>query len=115
MIVADYTYYAETFGGGLSEAEFNRLAPKAAATIDALTFGRCVNLPDPVADNVRSAMCAVVDEIDATAGGVVASASNDGYTETYAVTRTADQRLRDVASLYLAATGLMFCGGLRRC
>lgn len=115
MIRAGYTFYVETFGGALSEEQFNSLIPKACAVVDALTFGRCVNLPDVVADKVKSAECAVVDEMNATSGGVVASASNDGYSETYAITRTAEQRLKDAAALYLAATGLMFCGGLRRC
>lgn len=115
MIRADYAYYVRTFGGSLSEDEFNSLIPRAAATVDALTFGRCDNLSGALADKVKSAQCAVVDEMQATSGGVVASASNDGYSETYAVTRTAEQRLKDAAALYLSATGLMFCGGLRRC
>lgn len=113
MVNADYTYYVRHFNGGLSEEEFNKALPRASAYVNALIFGR--NVPDAYAENVMSAVCAVVDEIDATSGGVVASASNDGYSETYAVNRTAEQRLYDAAYLYLASTGLLFRGGLPRC
>ena len=40
MIEADYTFYANTYHGTLSEADFNRLLPRASAEIDALTFER---------------------------------------------------------------------------
>lgn len=116
MIEADYTFYANTYKGTLSEADFNRLLPRASAEIDALTFGRCnATLSAGAQNRVKLAMCAVIDELNATSGGVVASASNDGYSETYAVQRTATQRIKDTAAAYLATTGLMFCGGLPRC
>lgn len=113
MVQPDYAYYALNYNGGLSEEEFARILPRATAVVNSLIFGRKV--PDAVADNVRSAICAVVDEIDATSSGVVASATNDGYSETYAVTRTSEQRVKDAAALYLSTTGLLFCGGLPRC
>ncbi len=41
MICADYTYYRDSYGGrAVSEEEFPRLAAKASAYIDRLTFGR---------------------------------------------------------------------------
>lgn len=113
MVSVDYTFYVRNYSGSLSEEEFDRILPRASAVVDSLIFGRKV--PDAFADRVKLAICAVVDEIDATSGGVVQSATNDGYSETYAVTRTSEQRLKDAAALYLSTTGLLFCGGLPRC
>lgn len=112
---ADYIFYTQTYGGTMTEEEFSRYYPKAKATIEALTFGRSETATGKVALKVQQAICAVVDELGATSNGILASASNDGYSETYAVSRSAEQRLQDAAYLYLASTGLMFRGGLRRC
>lgn len=100
-------------GGTLSEEEFVRLLEKAWAYLDGLTLGR-VNrlLPGPSADRVKRACCAVADEYAAQEqGGEVVSASNDGYSETYAGSgQTAPQRLYCAAALYLAPTGLLYTG-----
>jgi len=108
----DYALY-QTLGGALSEENFRRCSQKAWAYLEALTLGR-VNgvLPAQAAEKVNRACCALADEYAAQErGGEVASASNDGYTETYVSSgRTAGQRLYDLAALYLAPTGLLYSG-----
>ncbi len=115
---ADYNYYTATFHGSMSEADFNRLIRQAAAYVDSITFGRANDsIPNAVAGKVKDAQCAIADILlKQENGGVLASASNDGYSETYAVGKeTQGQRMYGVASAYLATTGLLFCGGLTRC
>lgn len=108
----DYAFY-RAMGGTLSEEEFVRLRGKAWAYLDGLTLGR-VNrlLPGPSADRVKRACCAVADEYAAQEqGGEVVSASNDGYSETYAGSgQTAPQRLYCAAALHLTPTGLLYAG-----
>lgn len=108
----DYAFY-RAMGGTLSEEEFMRLRGKAWAYLDTLTMGRVDKaIPGPAAERVKRACCAVADEYAAQEkGGEVVSASNDGYSETYAGSgRTAAQRLYDAAVLYLAPTGLLYTG-----
>ena len=115
----DYAFY-QAMGGALSEADFTRLRGRAWAYLDALTMGLAVpaSLPKPYVEKVKLACCAVVDEYAAQEqGGEVVSASNDGYSETYAGSgRTAAQRLYIAAALYLVPTGLLYAGmgGYRR-
>lgn len=108
----DYAFY-QAMGGTLSEADFMRLWGHAWAYLEALTMGRVGKaLLGPTAERVKRACCAVVDECAAQEkGGEVVSASNDGYSETYAGSgRTAAQRLYDAAALYLVPTGLLYAG-----
>lgn len=108
----DYAFY-QAMGGTLSEADFMRLRGRAWAYLEALTIGRVGKaLLGPTAERVKRACCAVVDECAAQEkGGEVVSASNDGYSETYAGSgRTAAQRLYDAAALYLVPTGLLYAG-----
>lgn len=108
----DYGFY-RAIGGTLSEADFLRLCGTAWAYLDGLTLGRVGRpLPARSAERVKRACCAVADEYAAQEkGGEVVSASNDGYSETYAGSgRTAGQRLYDAAALYLVPTGLLYAG-----
>lgn len=108
----DYDLYL-WFGGSLDQEDFARLSWKAWAYLEALTLGR-VNgaLPAAVEKKVKQCCCALVDEYAAQEkGGEVVSASNDGYTESYAASgKTPDQRLASIASIHLAATGLLYTG-----
>lgn len=113
MVTVDYTYYTGTYGGQLSQAQFNAHVNKATMYVDNMIMGRAV--PTASLNLVKNAICAVTDESVRTANGVVSSATNDGYSETYAVTQTQSEALYSTASLYLARTGLLFRGGLPRC
>lgn len=110
----DYEFYRDVyFMGTLPEEGFRQLVGKAWAYLEALTMGR-VNgtLPVPAAKKVKLACCAVVDEYALQErGGEIASATNDGYQETYVSSgRTFRQRLYDAAALHLAPTGLLYAG-----
>lgn len=105
-------------GGKLSQFDFNENANLAIAYLDTITFGRVKKVIDGPArederDKVLMAICALVDEINAQkSGGELASATNDGYTETYVTTgKSAEDRLRAIATRFLASTGLLYRGG----
>lgn len=116
MIEADYNFYYTTYGGSAPEEVFYRFKKRACIEVENLTFGRANSVTDEdTVERVKMAECAVVDELTRTENGVIVSASNDGYSETYQANRTAKQRLRDAALRYLALTGLMYQGGFRRC
>ena len=116
MCGADYGFYTVVYGGQLAEAEYNRFRARAHIEIDNLTFGRAYSATDEdTITRVKMAECAVVDELSRTRNGVLASASNDGYSESYVTTRSARQRVNDAAARYLALTGLLFAGGVQRC
>lgn len=113
MVYADFAYYRDAYHGTMAEADFLRLSRAASAYLDALTFGRAAAVTDErTRDKLRDACCAVTDCLRTEErGGEVVSASNDGYTETYAASgKSAAQRRYEVATLYLANTGLLYAG-----
>lgn len=116
MAYADYGYYTDSYGGTLiAESAFARLACLASAYIDSLTFGHAAE-DTKHADTIKLACCALAEEYQRQDdGGEVASASNDGYSESYVTSgKTLGQRLRDTAVAILAPTGLLY-GGVYPC
>lgn len=108
---ADYTYYAGSYLGKLTEPEFNRLSVRAVAEINRVTFGRAASAAD--LDAVKLAQCAVVDELAyMEQGGEITSESNDGVSRSYAAgaARSKAQRIHDAARVYLASTNLCYAG-----
>ena len=99
--------------GKLSQPDYDVAARQALAYLDTITFGRASQATGFVKDKVTLALYALVDEIHAqSSGGEVASATNDGYTETYVTTgKSAEDKLRTIAVRYLATTGLLYRGG----
>ncbi len=67
MIYADYTYYTDNYGGSaVSEGDFPRLAAKASAYIDRLTFGRAEeNARD---ERLKMCCCELCDSLTLTDG-----------------------------------------------
>lgn len=116
MIAVDYSFYTDTFRGTAEEADFNRLAVKASAYLDRVTFDRITDsLPTGTLIRVRLALCELVDALQLNErGGGVASESNDGVSITYVTgvgtAKTEDQRLYDAVALYLGGTGLLYRG-----
>lgn len=110
MPYADYEYYTKTYLGRLPQDDFVSLARQASAYLDMVTFGRAARSPDLI--QLRDACCAVTEELHRQAqGGEVVSATNDGYTETYAASgKSPAARLYAAAALHLAMTGLMYQG-----
>ena len=116
MITVDYSFYTGTFKGKTTQADFDRLAVKASAYLDRVTFDRLTNdLPAATLNRVKLAFCEVVDTLLLNEhGGGIASESNDGVSVNYVAgisnAKTDQQRLREAAALYLAGTGLLYRG-----
>ena len=111
MIYVEYEYYHETYRGTMGEDDFGRLSYRASAYLDTVTFGR-IEGHWQTDQRVQDTCCAVADELfQQEKGGEVVSASNDGYSETFVQSgKTPDRRLYDAVLLYLAQTGLLYCG-----
>lgn len=111
----DYPYYQTQYHGTMPETDFIRLAPRASARLDLLTFGRAAQPPEAFAENIKAACCAITDALLVNEqGGGVASESNDGVTVNYVAgitnTKTDDQRICAAALDHLGTTGLLFRG-----
>ena len=112
---ADYDFYKSVYQGSrLTREEFPEWAARAGEWIDYLTQGK-VQTADRYSDRIKLACCAVAEVvfINETKGGGVTSASNDGYSESYAnasSSLTAEQRVLMTARRYLSGTGLLYKG-----
>lgn len=82
-IFADYEYY-KSIGGGLSEEEFSRIAAKASAYIDKITFGRASDNADD--ERVKRCCCELCDTLSAAvnSGQIKQSESVGSWNVTYA-------------------------------
>lgn len=112
---ADFSYYQGTYlGTQLTEEQWTAAAREADAWLDRLTLDR-LRHGAPVDDAVRMAACAMAEVVgrykaavsDRTPG--LASATNDGYSESYAGTAAdlVEQKqaeLQAAADLYLPRT-----------
>lgn len=111
MPYADYEYYRLTYHGSLPEETFTRLARRASAYLDRVSFGRIREATEAVKD----ACCAVVEAMELNErGGGIASETNDGVSVSYVAgisnAKSEDRRLYDAAFLYLGGTGLLYRG-----
>lgn len=109
MILADYTYYTQEYGGKtIAEADFTRHARAASAYVNAITFGRAEKSG---LDCVKDAVCAAAEiyhEADKRAG--ITSENNDGYSVTFASAADTASRVGDIVRTYLSGTGLLYRG-----
>lgn len=111
--VAHEFYTSVYCGNQITAQDWVAFSRDAAAYVDELTRGRITaDLPDELLERCRMAVCAVAEVCFGQAkGGEVASASNDGYSETYVVSgQTFEQRKRQAAACYLGSTGLLYRG-----
>lgn len=118
MAYADYSYYTTTFlGTAIASSDFSRLALRASAVIDQITFGRAAD--DTTNTNaIKNAMCAVAEEIQTqeAAGNVdgITSESQGRYSVSYAAnsgkSKSNQYKLEAAAKVWLANTFLMFPG-----
>lgn len=118
MLTVDFEFYSTSYHGDkISEAAWPAFARDAAAYVDKVTFGRASDTSGELRTACQMAVCAAAEELQMQeAGGVVASASNDGYSETYvAAAQTPSQRMRAAAGLWLDGTGLLFRGACCPC
>lgn len=85
-VFADYEFY-KSIGGSLSEEEFSKVAAKASAYIDKVTFGRASEHADD--ERVKRCCCDLCDTLSAvsaaTSGGLVKQSESVGsWNVTYA-------------------------------
>ena len=122
----DYTYYTTTYLGTLIlSADFPRLALRASAFLDGVTFNRTLPVVTAASDTttidkIKMAVCAVAEEIQKqdNSGGAdgqgIQSESIGSNSVTYSAgalqTLNSDQRLSRAAKLYLGNTGLLYRG-----
>ena len=108
--------YEQLHPGQISEEEFDSLLPSASAFIDTITVRRAAAATGYKAERVRHALIAVIHEMAAqnaargASGARVNSVSNDGYSESYGNSNSAENEektLRCIAFQYLSGTGLM--------
>lgn len=118
MAYADYTHYSTVYlGNAIAEADFPRLALRASAQIDRLTYNRAATDTDNTTA-IKNAMCAVAEEIQRQESSDnvdgVTSESQGRYSVAYSAnsnkSRTNQQKIEDAAKLWLNSTALMFPG-----
>ena len=124
MAYADYSYYTTTFlGTAIASTEFSRLALRASAQIDRLTYNRAADVVDAAIDTdtidlIKKAMCEVAEELkrqESTGGADALTSESQGqYSVAYAANsskaQTNQKKLETSARLWLENTGLMFKG-----
>ena len=63
MAYVDYVYYQTQWGGELDQKDFTILSERASDYIDTITFNRIKENPNLMCDEVKKAVCSVVDEM----------------------------------------------------
>lgn len=120
----DFTYYTSTFlGTAIASADFSRLALRASAVIDQITFNRTAAIilaatETVTIDLIATATCAVAEEIlSIEASGNVDGIQSESigsnsvtYTKSAFAQLTSNEKLSRAAKLYLSSTGLMYPG-----
>jgi len=119
-VYADYTFYTEQFlGTAIAQPDYDRLAMRASALIDQVTFGRAGAVvaagADPgTVDKIKMAACAVAELLyrDENEGGDVQSERVGNLSVTYVKgpARSLISRAREEAKPYLWDTYLMYGG-----
>ncbi len=111
-IVTWETYHA-LHPGGLTEAQFDACLPRAELVLETVTAGRAASASGYKLERARAAACLLCDAVFASdaalgEGGLpVASASSEGYSETYRLPESASESgLAALAARLLSGTGL---------
>lgn len=120
-VYANYTFYTEQFmGTAIAQPDFDRLAMRASALIDQVTFDRAAAVvaagtDTDAVDKIKMAACAVAEMLhkDENEGGEIQSEQVGNYSVTYVKgpARSLITRAREEARPWLWDTYLMY-GGL---
>ena len=125
-MIADYRFYASTYHGGLTEAEYTSASMKAEAYLRQVTMGRCdaPGLPEKVRLSLQLAACALAEHIrlveESGYAAGISSQVNDGVSVSFHARSSADidRDQYSIVSGYLGWTGLLYRGmggGCCRC
>lgn len=79
----DYNYYKNTYGGSLTESEFNKQAPKACNYITQQTMTRITDqslnsYPPQIIDTVKRCACNLTDDYSAIEKARISAMSSGG-------------------------------------
>lgn len=111
MLYCDYDAYTAA-GGSMTEQQYGAWGPRASRKIDELTLGRAERHAEDLAAELADACGQMADAMlrqaqarASCAGGLLASASNDGYSETYATGAVAQKAARELYGILSDALG----------
>lgn len=121
---ATYLYYTGTYlGSAIASADFARLALRASAVIDQITYNRAAavitaNTPAASVTAIQMATCAIAEEIqtEELAGNIdgiqseSAGSRSVSYNKNARAMQSNESKQKAAGYLYLADTGLMFPG-----
>jgi hypothetical protein len=121
---ATFSYYTGTYlGNVIASADFSRLALRASAIIDQITFNRAAaiitaNTPAATVTAIQNATCAVAEQYQANeangnADGIQAEGIGSNsvtYNEKASSQLSNHEKLVRAAKVYLGNTSLMFPG-----
>lgn len=124
MAYADFTYYEDTFlGTTIAESDFPRLALRASAQIDRVTFNRAAPIitadtDTDTIDAIKMATCEIAETLQtiesADGADVITSESQGRYSVSYGSGSsrmlTNQQKIQAAARLWLENTDLLFAG-----
>ena len=124
---ATFEFYTGTYlGAAIPESSFPRLALRASAVVDRLTFNRAAAIVEAGDEEqtilaIQNATCAIAEEIqteelNGNIDGLTSERignSSVTYGANAKATMTNEQRQMNSALLYLGSTGLMY-PGIRR-
>lgn len=106
---ADTAFYTDVYHGRLNGTELEKSLRRANAYIGTLML----RSPSSIPDEVKFAVCEIADiyNTEETRDGIT-SENNDGYSVSYDKSRSIENKVYDIAVLYLADTGLLYRGEL---
>jgi len=123
---ADFDFYKDIYlGTMLTQAEFPRLAMRASAIVDQVTFGRVATVMEADEDTdtiekIKLATCGIaelvkqLDKVESGGAGEIASERVGNHSVSYVQNATAamsdDDKFLRVAKLYLFDTELLYRG-----
>lgn len=104
---SDYDFYKTEYGGSaIAEASFTLYGNRATAYLKSIMS----TVPDPATDDMKMAMCAVVDEMgkyDSEHGGIQ-SESVGSWSRSYkGISKSLSRRCSDATELFLGDSGLL--------
>lgn len=109
MRFAEYPFYCDVYRGSLGFEKFDALISGASCFIDEITFGRLRG--KPITDDVKSAVCAVVDRLAEDDGErSVASEKIGNVSVTYNCTQSKSDSVLSIAKRYIKDKSLFYRG-----